>query len=242
MGWTDRQRSPANQGAGFERLLGHGADDGDAVAAAHFDEVQLGMGRLLDAEHAAWGVDPTLGEFDLVRREHSALCHQETARDVAFVECDVGWDVGRLEHLEQVWCFETARHFRDDGVRQERVGELHEPHHLEVQPGGSVVERVQLIAEMAVLVLLARATRAGVVSASDLLGSQRSERGDLFGKLGTETLLARDRVVGGIKVDLGVHACSPQEVTRLNRVAAVSLECSKVDQDGGVAAVADRLK
>ena len=121
MSWTDRQRPPANQGAGFEWLLGHGVPT--MVTRSRLRISMRSSSAWVDfltRNTPAWGVDPTLDEFDLVRREHSALCHQESVRDVAFVECDVGWDVGRLEHLEQVWCLETARHFRDDGVRQER--------------------------------------------------------------------------------------------------------------------------
>ena len=92
------------------------------------------------------------------------------------------------------------------------------------------------------LVLLARTARAGVVAASDCLGAQRREGGDLFGEFDTETTLAGQRVIGRVEVDGDVHACCFQQVAGLDWVAGICLEPSEVDECSGMTRVADAVE
>ena len=134
------QRAAADQSADFERLLGNRANNADPVAAAKFREFEFGMRRLFDAEDTARRGDPLLGQLDFVGRQNRALGHKEPVGNIAFVQRNVGRDVGLFEHLSHVGRDHAARHLGDDPVGQERVRELHEPHHFEVKPGRSIVE------------------------------------------------------------------------------------------------------
>ena len=212
------------------------------TASCQVDDLHRPRPRAFDLEHGPVRRNPIGEQRRFIGRQHGVLRVEELSCDAALEQCEVDAEVGLLDHRAQT----LVGHGLDEIVRdlRQEPWTVHSEvaHQLDVEPAGPVDEGMQFVAEVAVLVLLARAARTPFVATGHRWRAQRREGCDLLGELAGEPGFGEQRLVLRVEVDVDVDAGAFEERTRHACVTAVRFDRSEIGEHERVAGVGRGLE